>query len=391
MSPATMVSPTAANPYALSEDHLALREMVRAFAEREVKPLAAHIDETETYPRETFTKLAELGLMGLPWPEDLGGAGADTLSYAIAVEELGRVCGSTGLSFAAHVSLGTGPIVAFGTDEQKRRYVPQLCDGTSVGSWALTEPQAGSDAARQLTTAVRDGDHYVLNGTKQFITNANWSEACIIMAMTDKSQGNHGVSSFIVPTDTPGFSVGKLEKKMGMRGSPTCEVILQDCRIPASLLLDKEGTGFKQAMKTLDGGRISIGALALGIAQGAFEEALAYAKDRVAFGQNIGKHQLVSAMLADMSVQLEAARLLVYQAARLKDAGQPHTVAGAQAKLFASEAAMRITTDAVQVLGGYGYTRDFPVERMMRDAKLCEIGEGTSQIQRVVIARRLGV
>ncbi|MBU6429430.1 MAG: acyl-CoA dehydrogenase family protein, partial [Cyanobacteria bacterium REEB65] len=309
----------------------------------------------------------------------------------IAVEEIARVCGSTGLSFAAHVSLGTAPIYYFGTQEQKARWLPPLCSGRSVGSWALTEPQAGSDASRQQTTAVRDGNDYVLNGVKQFITNPPFSEAVVVMAMTDKEQGTHGISSFLVPTNAEGFSIGKHEKKMGMRGSPTCEILFRNVRIPASLRLGEEGTGFKQAMKTLDGGRISIGALALGIAQGAYEEALAYSQERIAFGQAIGKHQAVAHLIADMATQIHAARLLVYHAARLKDQGLDHSLAGAQAKLFASEIAMKVTSDAVQVLGGYGYVRDFPVERMMRDAKLCEIGEGTSQIQRLVIARRLGL
>ena len=387
----TQAPPTATNPYGLSEEQLALQEMVRDFSEREVKPMAAKIDEEEIYPRETFDKLGDLGLMGLPWPEEYGGGGSDYLSYSIVVEEIARVCGSTGLSLAAHVSLGTAPIVLFGTEEQKRRWLPALCSGRSLGSWALTEPQAGSDAARQEATAIRDGDWYVLNGSKQFITNPPFSEAVIVMAMTDKAQGNHGISSFIVPTETEGFSVGKHEKKMGMRGSPTCEIIMRNVRIPVTLRLGEEGTGFKQAMKTLDGGRISIGALALGIAQGAYEEALRYANERVAFGQTIGKHQAVASIIADMATQIHAARLMIYHAARLKDAGLDHTIAGAQAKLFASEIAMKVTTDAVQVLGGYGYLRDFPVERMMRDAKLCEIGEGTSQIQRLVIARRLGL
>ena len=387
----SIAPPAQGNPYGLSEDQLALRDMVREFAEREVRPLAAEIDEKEVYPRQTFDKMGELGLMGLPWPEEYGGGGADYLSYAIAVEEIARVCGSTGLSYAAHTSLGTAPIVYFGTPEQKSRWLPPLCSGRSVGAWALTEPQAGSDAAGQQTVAVRDGDDYVLNGAKQFITNPPFAEAVVVMAMTDKSKGTHGISSFIVPTNSEGFSIGKHERKMGMRGSPTCEIIFNNVRIPAALRLGEEGTGFKQAMKTLDGGRISIGALALGIAQGAFETALAYAKERVQFGQPIGKFQAIGDILANMSTQIEAARLLIYQAARLKDAGLEHSLAGAQAKLFASEMAMKVTTDAVQVLGGYGYVREFPVERMMRDAKLCEIGEGTSQVQRLVIARRIGL
>jgi butyryl-CoA dehydrogenase len=382
---------SATNVYGLTDEQLQLQEMVREFAQREIAPIAAEIDEHERFPKETFDKLAELGLMGIPVPSEYGGAGSDTMSYAIAVEEIAKVCGSTGLSFAAHVSLGSMPLVYFGTEEQKKTWLPFVASGQFMGSWALTEPQAGSDASRQQTTAVREGDQYVLNGAKNFITNSPYARFVIVMAMTDKSKGNKGISSFIVPTDTSGFSVDKHEKKMGMRGSPTTALSFRNCRIPASYLIGDEGTGFTQAMKTLDGGRISIAALALGIATGAYEVALKYAKEREAFGQTIGKFQAVGQMLADAATELHAARLMVYHAARMKDAGLPHTVAGAQAKLYASEVSNRVTNNAVQILGGYGYTRDFPVERMMRDSKLCEIGEGTSQIQRLVIARNLGL
>ncbi len=382
---------SASNPYGLGEDHLALQTMMREFVAREVVPIAAEVDEQERFPVETFKKLAELGLMGITVPEAYGGAGGDTQSYAIIVEELARACGSTALSFAAHVSLGSMPLVYFGTEEQKHQWLPYVARGEYMGAWALTEPQAGSDSARQETTAVRDGDHYVLNGSKNFITNASHAKFVIVMAMTDKSLGNKGISSFIVPTDTPGFSVDKHERKMGMRGSPTTSLSFRNCRIPASCLIGDEGTGFKQAMKTLDGGRISIASLALGIATGAYEAALAYANEREAFGQTIGKFQAVGHMLANAATEIHGARLMVYHAARMKDAGLPHTLFGAQAKLYASEVSCRVTNDAVQILGGYGYTREFPVERMLRDSKLCEIGEGTSQIQRLVIGRQIGL
>lgn len=382
---------SATNLYGLTDEQLQLQEMVREFAKREVAPIAAEIDENERFAKETFDKLGKLGLMGVPVPEEYGGAGADTLSYVLAVEELAKVCGSTGLSYAAHISLGSMPLVYFGTEAQKKTWLPYVTSGEYMGSWALTEPQAGSDSARQQTTAVRDGDHFVLNGAKNFITNATHAKYVIVMAMTDKSKGNKGISSFIVPTDTPGFAIDKHERKMGMRGSPTTALSFQNVRIPAELMISEEGTGFKQAMKTLDGGRISIAALALGIATGAYEAALAYAKERVAFGQPIGKFQMVQAMLADAATELHAARMMVYHAARLKDAGLPHTLEGAQAKLYTSEVSNRVTNNAVQILGGYGYTKDFPVERMLRDSKLCEIGEGTSQIQRIVIARNIGL
>ncbi len=382
---------SASNIYGLTEEQLQVQEMVREFAQREIAPIAREIDENERFPVETFKKMADLGIMGIPVPAEYGGAGADTLTYVLAVEEIAKVCGSTGLSYAAHISLGSMPLVYFGTEEQKQQWLPFVTSGQFMGSWALTEPQAGSDSARQQTTATLDGDHYVIQGAKNFITNATHAKYVIVMAMTDKSKGNKGISSFIVPTDAPGFSIDKHEKKMGMRGSPTTALSFQNVRIPVANRISDEGTGFVQAMKTLDGGRISIAALSLGIAQGAYENALAYAKEREAFGQTIGKFQMVTEMLANAATEIHAARLMIYHAARLKDAGAPHTLAGAQAKLYASEVASRVAANAVQILGGYGYTRDYPVERMMRDAKLCEIGEGTSQIQRIVIGRQIGL
>ena len=329
--------------------------------------------------------------MGMTVPEQYGGAGAGYLEYAMVVEELGAACGSTGLSYAAHNSLGCGPIVYFGTDEQKAKYLPNLTSGKYMGAWGLTEPGAGSDAAGQKTTAVRQGDHYVLNGSKNFITNSPYAGVFTIMAMTDKSQGNRGISAFLVEPEMKGFSISKHEKKMGMRGSPTCSLAFDNVQVPVGNLSGEEGTGFKQAMITLDSGRISIGALALGIGEGAFRQALAYAKERAQFGQPIGKFQAVQFMLADMSMQLHAARQLVYNAAKLRDAGQPFKMEACYAKLYASEVATKVALDAVQILGGYGYTREYPFERMVRDAKLCEIGEGTSQVQRLVIAKQLGL
>lgn len=378
------------NPY-IKEEHRTLQETIRRFAVKEIEPIAAEVDENSRFPIETFKKLAQMELMGLPIPEKYGGAGADYVSYVIAIEEIARACGSTGLSYAAHVSLGTTPFYLFGTDSQKDKYLRKLAKGEWIGSWALTEPGAGSDAASQRTVAKKDGDYYVLNGTKTFITNASYAQTFIIMAMTDKSKGNKGISAFIVEKDTQGFSIGKIEKKMGMRGSPTAELIFEDCRIPAENILGKEEEGFKQALITLDGGRISIGSLALGIAQAALDAAITYSQQREQFNQPICKFQAISNYIADISMEIHAARLLLYQAAWLKDNGLKFTKESAQAKLYASEVARRATNLAVQIHGGYGYTKDFPVERYMRDAKLTEIGEGTSEIQRLVIARQLGL
>jgi alkylation response protein AidB-like acyl-CoA dehydrogenase len=380
-------------PYAefLNDEHLAIRELVRDFATKEIAPKAAEVDQKSRFPEETFKALGKLDLMGLPIPAEYGGAGADYLSYVIAMEEIGRACGSTGLSYAAHVSLGTSPIYLFGTEAQRRKYLPKLCRGEHLACWALTEPGTGSDASAQKTTAELKGDHWVLNGTKQLITNATHADVAIIMAMTDASKGRKGISSFIVEKGTKGFFVSKVEKKLGMRGSPTASLTLEDCHIPKDNLLGQPGEGYKQALITLEGGRISIGALALGIAQAAFDAALSYAKQREAFGQPIGKFQLIQGYLADMATQVHAARLLVYHAAWLKDKHQRVTLEGSQAKLFASEIASRVCNLCVQIHGGYGYIEDFPAERFLRDAKLCEIGEGTSEIQRLLIARQLGL
>lgn len=375
--------------YFLTEEQTMLRDMVRDFAQNEVKPIAAEIDENARFPEETVHKMAELGLMGICFPEEYGGAGMDTVCYAIAVEEISRVCGSTGLTLAAHISLGTNPIYMFGTEEQKQKYLPKLCSGEWMGAFGLTEPNAGSDAGGTETTAVRKNGEYVLNGSKIFITNASVSKVYVATAVTDKEQGTRGISSFIVESGTPGFSVGKKENKMGVRGSDTAMLHFEDAKVPAENLLGKEGEGFKQFLTILDGGRISIGAMALGIAQGCLDEALKYAEDRKQFGRSLNRFQAVQFMLADMATEIESSRLLVYHAARLKDADKDYIRASAMAKLYASETAMRCANRAIQIHGGYGFTRDYPVERFLRDAKLCEIGEGTSEIQRLVIARNI--
>lgn len=373
----------------LTEEQQMLREMVRDFAQNEVKPRAAEIDETCEFPWETVNKMGELGLMGIVFPEEYGGAGMDYVCYAIAVEELSRVCASTGITLAAHISLGVYPLYAFGNEEQKRRWLPDLCSGRILGAFGLTEPNAGSDAAATETTAVRVNGGWVVNGTKRFITNASVSQVYTFTAVTDKSKGTKGISAFVIPRDTPGFAVERKENKLGIRGSDTAGLSFQDCFIPDESLLGKEGEGFKYFMDTLNGGRISIGAMALGIAQGALDEALKYAKERKQFNRPIADFQINQFKLADMATWIEAARHLVYHAARLKDAGKPFIKEASMAKLFASEIATRCCEMAIQIHGGYGYTRDYPVERMWRDAKLCEIGEGTSEIQRLVIAREL--
>lgn len=380
-------------PYSefLTEEHHAIRDMVREFATKEIAPKAAEVDRNARFAEETFKALGKLDLLGLLVPTEYGGAGADYRSYAIAVEEIGRACGSTGLSYAAHCSLGINPIKLFGNDEQKKKYLPKLARGEYIGAWALTEPGTGSDASAQKTTAKKVGNEWVLNGTKQFITNATHADVSIIMAMTDPELGRKGISSFIVEKGTPGFFVSKVEKKLGMRGSPTASLTMEDCKIPAANLIGEVNDGYKQALTTLEGGRISIGSLALGIAQAALDAALQYAKQREAFGQPIGKFQLIQGYLADMATQVHAARLLCYHAAYMKDMGKRVTLEGSQAKLFASEISSRVTNLCVQIHGGYGYIEDFPAERFLRDAKLCEIGEGTSEIQRLLIARQLGL
>lgn len=375
--------------FSLTKTDRLFLQMIREFADKEVKPLAAEIDETERFPIETVEKMAKLGLMGIPVPVEYGGAGGNNVLYTMAVEELSRVCATTGVILSAHTSLCVAPIMHFGTKEQKEKYLPKLASGEWIGAFGLTEPNAGTDASAQQTTAVREGDHYVLNGSKIFITNAGYASVYIIMAMTDKSKGTKGISAFIVEKDFPGFSVGKKEKKMGIRGSATCELIMENCIVPAENLLDQEGKGFKVAMWTLDGGRIGIASQALGIAQGAMDETVSYLKERKQFGRALAKFQNMQFQLADMETRIQASRLLVRRAAWKEDAKVPYSADAAMAKLFAAETAMEMTTKAVQYHGGYGYTREYPVERMMRDAKITEIYEGTSEVQRMVIAGQL--
>lgn len=375
--------------FKLSEEHELLRKTVREFAEEQVAPLAAQMDEEENFDWSLWDQMAELGLTGIPFPEEYGGAEMDYLAYAIAVEELSRVCGSTGVTISAHTSLGSWPIYAFGTEEQKQRYLIPLANGEKVGALGLTEPSAGSDAGSVKLSAKLDGDEYVLDGTKIFITNGGRADIYVVIASTDKSKGHRGTAAFIVEKDTPGFTFGKKEHKLGIRASLTYELVFENCRIPKENLLGQDGQGFKIALKTLDGGRIGIGAQALGIAQGAFDQALAYAQTREQFGRPISSFQGLQWMLADMHTQIEAARLLLYKAAYLEDEGLPYSKEAAMAKLYASEVAMQVTTKAVQIFGGYGYTREYPVERMMRDAKITEIYEGTSEVQRIVIAANL--
>lgn len=364
-------------------------QMIREFSDKEVKPLAAEIDEQERFPVETVEKMSQLGIMGIPVPEVYGGAGGSNLMYAMAVEELSRSCATTGVIVSAHTSLCIAPILEHGTEEQKQRFLPKLASGEWIGAFGLTEPNAGTDASAQQTTAVADGDHYILNGNKIFITNAEYAQVYIVIAMTDKSQGTRGTTAFIVERGTPGFTTGKKEKKMGIRGSATCELIFNNCRIPKANQLGKEGAGFSIAMKTLDGGRIGIAAQALGIAQGAMDETIKYTKERKQFGKSIANFQNTQFQLADLETRIQAARLLVHSAASKKDANKPYSVDAAMAKLFASETAMEMTNKAVQFHGGYGYTREYPVERMMRDAKITEIYEGTSEVQRMVIAAKI--
>ncbi|HHY22378.1 MAG TPA: acyl-CoA dehydrogenase [Bacilli bacterium] len=375
--------------FRLTEEQEMIRKMVRDFAENEVAPTAAERDEEERFDRKIFDKMAELGLTGIPWPEEYGGIGADYVSYVIAVEELSRVCASTGVTLSAHLSLASWPIYKFGNEEQKQKYLRPLAEGTKIGGYGLTEPSSGSDAAAMKTTAKLDGDHYVLNGSKIFITNGGIADIYVVFAMTDQDQKHRGITAFIVESDMPGFSVGKKEKKLGIRSSPTTEIIFEDCRVPKENMLGKEGEGFKIAMMTLDGGRNGIAAQALGIAQGALDAAVEYAKERKQFGRSIGSQQGIGFKLADMATKVEAARLLTYQAAWNESEGLPYGKESAMSKLFAGDIAMEVTTEAVQVFGGYGYTKDYPVERFMRDAKITQIYEGTNEIQRLVISKML--
>jgi butyryl-CoA dehydrogenase len=372
--------------FRLDKEHELLAQLYREFALTEVKPLAKEVDETETFPAETVRKMARFGMMGIPFPKEYGGSGGDNLAYIMAVEALSKVCGTTGVILSAHTSLCAAPIWEQGTEEQKRKYLVPLVKGEKLGAFGLTEPNAGTDAAGQQTTADRKDDHWLLNGTKLFITNAGYADTYIIFAMTDRTKGTRGISAFIVEKGMPGFSIGKKEEKMGIRGSSTCELIFENVKLPLDNLLGKEGGGFGIAMKTLDGGRIGIAAQALGLAQGAIDETVAYVKERKQFGKTLAQFQNTQFQLADMQAKTDAARLLVYRAACSKDAKQPYTVEAAMAKLIASETAMEVTTKAVQLHGGYGYTREYPVERMMRDAKITEIYEGTSEVQRMVIS-----
>ena len=375
----------------LSNEHKLVRKMMAEFTEAVVKPITAETDRTAEYPRETIEKLFDVGIMGMCVPEEYGGAGADPLASAIAIEELAKQCASTDDILAPHNGLCCDPILTYGTEEQKAKYLPMLTKGHKVGAFCLTEPNAGSDASKGQTECVLEGDHYVMNGSKIFITNGYVAEVFVVFAMTDKSRGTKGISAFIVENTFPGFSVGKHEVKMGLHGSPTAEIVFQDCIIPKENLLGKEGEGFKIAMATLDGGRIGIAAQALGIAEGALAEAINYTKGRVQFGKPISKFQNTQFVLADMELGCEAGRLLVYQAAVKKAEGKRYTKEAAMAKLFNSEHAMKTTTKVVQMFGGYGYTNDYPVERMMRDAKITEIYEGTSEVQRIVISANMGL
>lgn len=372
--------------FELNKEQTMIRQLFRDFAETEVKPLAAEIDESERFPDETVEKMAKAGFMGIPYSREYGGQGCGTLMYAMCVEELSRVCGTTGVIVSAHTSLCCDPIVKYGTKEQQEKYLPDLLSGKKIGAFGLTEPNAGTDAAGQQTKAVLEGDHYILNGTKIFITNGGKADVYIVFAMTNKELGTKGISAFIVEKGYKGFSIGKKELKLGIRGSSTTELVFENCVVPKENLLGAEGKGFGIAMGTLDGGRIGIAAQALGIAQGALDETVTYVKGRKQFGRSISAFQNTQFQLANMKTQVEAARLLVYRADWAKDNQKRYSEEAAMAKLFASETAMEVTTKCVQLHGGYGYTRDYPVERMMRDAKITEIYEGTSEVQRMVIA-----
>ncbi len=375
--------------FSLSKKEELFLQMIREFAVNEVKPLAAEVDEEEKFPIETVKKLGKLGVMGIPVPVQYGGQGGTNQMYSMAVEELSRVCATTGVIVSAHTSLCMAPILEHGTEEQKQKYLPKLASGEWIGAFGLTEPNAGTDAAMQQTTAVDAGDKWIINGSKIFITNASEASVFIVMAMTDKSKGTKGISAFIVEKGFKGFSIGKKEMKMGIRGSATCELIFENCEVPKENLLGELGKGFKIAMMTLDGGRIGIASQALGIAQGAMDETVKYTKERKQFGKAIAKFQNTQFQMADLETKVQAARLLVRSASYKKDMHIPYSADAAMAKLFAAETAMEVTTKAVQFHGGYGYTREYPVERMMRDAKITEIYEGTSEVQRMVIAAKL--
>ena len=375
--------------YNLTEEQKLLKKLYKEFTVNEVEPIAGEIDEEERFPVETVEKMKNNGMLGIPFPKKYGGQGGDILAYIMLVEELSKACGTTGVVLSAHTSLCCGPIYEFGTEEQKQKYLAPLAKGEKLGAFGLTEANAGTDAAGQQTKAVLDGDHYILNGSKIFITNAANADVFIVLAMTDKSKGTRGISAFIVEKEYEGFTIGKKELKMGIKGSATCELIFENVKVPKENLIGKEGKGFSIAMKTLDGGRIGIAAQALGLAQGAIDETVKYVKERKQFGRSISKFQNTQFQLADMQTKVDAARLLVYRAAFNKDNRIPYSNEAAMAKLFASETAMEVTNKAVQLHGGYGYTREYPVERMMRDAKITEIYEGTSEVMKMVVSANM--
>lgn len=375
--------------FSKSENHLMIAQMVRDFAEKEILPHVMTWDESQTFPREVFRKMGELGLMGVLVPEQYGGSGLSYNEYISVIEEVAKVCGSVGLSLAAHNSLCTNHILEFGNEEQKQKYLPKLATGEWIGAWGLTEANTGSDAMRMKCTAVKDGEYWVINGTKNWITHGISGEVAVVLVRTGELLDSNGITAFIIERGTPGFSGGKKENKLGMRASETAELIFDNCRIHESQVVGKVGEGFKQAMKILDGGRISIGALAMGIAKGALQASIRYSKEREQFGQPISNFQAIAFKLADMATEIEAAEVLLYQAAYLKNNKMKVTLEGAMAKYYASEVAVKCSTEAVQIFGGYGYTKDFPVEKFYRDSKLCTIGEGTSEIQKLVISREI--
>lgn len=377
--------------FKLNDEQQLLQTMVREFTDKEIRPIAAELDEEERFPTELIPMLSEIGVMGIPIPEEYGGVGMGNLEYVIAVEEISKACASTGVTVSAHTSLCCWPILTYGTEEQKQKYLVPLATGEKLGAFGLTEPNAGTDAAMQTTIAEDKGEYYLLNGSKIFITNGSYADVYVIFAMTNKSAGNKGISAFILEKGMEGFTFGSKEKKMGIRGSATYELVFNNVKVPKENLLGKENGGFKIAMSTLDGGRIGIAAQALGIAQGAIDETLNYVKERVQFGRSISSFQNTQFTMAEMQTRVDAARMLVYRAASLKDDGENYSSEAAMAKLFASEAARDVTCKAVQLFGGYGYTREYPVERMMRDAKITEIYEGTSEVQKMVIAARMGL
>ncbi|MGA1848523.1 MAG: acyl-CoA dehydrogenase [Thermoplasmatota archaeon] len=377
--------------FSLTPEHKMLRNMVREFADREIRPLAKKIDQEEYFPWEIIRKMGKLGLMGMTVPPEYGGSRIDTVSYMVALEELGRVCGSTGLTVEAHNSLGVGHIYERGTEEQRRKYLPKLLNGEGIAAWALTEPNAGSDAASLQTTAVLEGDEWVLNGSKQFITSGSVADVVTVMAKTDKTKGAKGISAFIVEKGTDGLVYGGEEDKMGLRGSITSQLHLEDCRVPKENLLGDPGMGFIGAMDILDRGRTAVGALAVGLAQGVLDECLDYSKQRQQFGRPISSNQAIQWMIADMATEINAARLLVHRAADLEDKKEPFGMEASMAKLFASEMAVRAAVNGVQIHGGYGYTKEYNVERYFREVKLYTIGEGTSEVQRMVISKKLGL